>query len=168
MQSLKTKGFLRSYRSYTPPRDLAPRFLNCVSSVLGMKVDENTQEEVQLSNKDTKFKVLSALCTEFSHSVPNSMLHQMTSLAPVLTFYQSAISSLTPYDQLHQDSLDGLLPDNLVIQLDAIRFTGKGDHPLDKVSAWPRRDTVISSIKSKDKYKGNQKEYSQYQSEDYK
>ena len=168
MQSLKTKGFLRSYRSYHPPRSLTPRFLSCVSTVLGMKVDEASLDKVQLTDKNTKFKVLVSLSTEFSHSVHNSRLHLMTSLAPVYQFYQSPISSLTPYDQLHQDSQDGLLPDNLVIQLDAVRFTGKGDSPMDKVSPWPRRDTVVTSIKSRDKYKGNKKDYSKYQEEDYK
>ena len=168
MQSLKTKGFLRSYRSYHPPSNLTPRFMSCVSTVLGMNVDEEQLDKVLLTDKTSKFKVLVALSTEFSHSVPSSMLHQMTSLAPVHQFYQSAISSLTPYDQLHQDSQDGLLPDNLVIQLDAVRFTGKGDSPMDKVSPWPRRDTVVTSIKSRDMYKGNKNDYSKYQEEDYK
>ena len=38
---------------------------------------------------------------------------------------------------------------------------------MDKVSAWPRRDTVGTSIKARDKYKGNNKDYSKYQVEDY-
>merc|ERR1719369_968874 len=56
-------------------------------------------KEVMLSDKNMKFKVLKALSDEFSHSVPNSMLHQMTSISAVCTFYQSPISSITPYDQ---------------------------------------------------------------------
>ena len=168
MQSLKTKGFLRSYRSYSPPRDLTPRFLSCVSSALGKEVDETSLDNVQLTDKATKLKVLVALSKEFSHTVHNSRLHLMTSLAPVYHFYQSPISTLTPYDQLHEDSQDGLLPDNLVIQLDPVRFTGKGDSPMDQVTAWPRRDTVVTSINTKEKYKGNKKEFSKYQEEDYK
>ena len=168
MQSLKTKGFLRSYRSYSPPRDLTPRFLSCVYSALGKEVDETSLDKVQLTDKSTKLKVLVALSKEFSHTVHNSRLHLMTSLAPVYHFYQSPISNLTPYDQLHEDSQDGLLPDNLVIQLDPVRFTGKGDSPMDQVTAWPRRDTVVTSINTKEKYKGNKKEFSKYQEEDYK
>jgi len=166
MQSLKAKGFLRPYASYSPPHDLLPRFLSLVSSVLGIKVEESSMKEVMLSDKDMKFKVLKALSDEFSHSVPNSMLHQMTSISTVYTFYQSPISSITPYDQLHQDSQNGLLPDNLVIQLNHVRFTGKGDHPMDTVTAWPRRDTVVTSRESKQD--GKKAKYSKYQEEDYK
>merc|ERR1712013_335762 len=77
MQSLKTKGFLRPYASYSPPHDLAPRFLSLVTSVMGINVVETNMKEIMLSDKDIKFKVLKALRNEFSHSVPNSMLHQL-------------------------------------------------------------------------------------------
>ena len=166
MQSLKAKGFLRPYASYNPPHDLQPRFLSLVTSVMGINVVETNMKEIMLSDKDIKFKVLNALSNEFSHSVPNSMLHQMTSISTVYTFYQSPISSITPYDQLHQDSQDGLLPDNLVIQLNHVRFTGKGEHPLDTVTAWPRRDTVVTSRNSK--YEERKAKYSKSQQEDYK
>ena len=35
MQSLKSKGFLRAYKAYTPPHDLTPRFLSVCSQVHG-------------------------------------------------------------------------------------------------------------------------------------
>ena len=89
MQSLKTKGFLRAYRSYTPSQDLLPRFLSCVSRELGVKVDEAAMDDLELLDKDIKFKVLIALSKEFSHSVPNSMLHQMTNISNLYTFYLS-------------------------------------------------------------------------------
>merc|ERR1711915_837541 len=54
-----------------------------------------------------------ALEKEFDHSVPNSMLHQMTNLHVLLKFYKSPISSNTPYEQLYLDSQDGSLPPNL-------------------------------------------------------
>jgi hypothetical protein len=75
----------------------------------------------------------------------------MPSLVPsVHQSSQSAISSLP------------LLPDNLVIQLYDLRFSDKGVSLMNKVTAWPRRDTVVTSINARDMYKGNKKDYSKY------
>ena len=63
--------------------------------------------------------------------------------------------------------MDGKLPDNLVIQLDALRFTGEGDHPPNTVSAFPRTNTVISSIYSKDSKYVPVSKPSRHQEEDY-
>ena len=163
MQSFKTKGFLRSYRIYTPPTDLDHRFKSCVSSVLENEVKMNDLDQMELADKATKFRVLVALDKEFSHSVHSSRLHLMTNLANVYQYYISPISSQTPYDKLHEDSQEGLLPDNLVIQLDHVRFTGKGTHPLDQVSPWPRRENVSTT----GTYRVEKKEHSRYQQEDY-
>ena len=73
----------------------------------------------------------------------------------------------TPYEQLHDQMLEGSLPDNLVIQLDAIRFTGEGDHPLNTVTAFPRRNTVLTNIETVDKLVVAKKKPSPYQEEDY-
>jgi len=167
MQSLKSKGFLRAYRAYSPPADLLPRFLSCVSAALNRQVEQAGLGSVSLENKQTKLAVLSALSVEFRHTVHSSRLHLMTDLGRVLTFYQSPISSFTPYQQLHEDSRAGRLPSNLVVQLDPVRWSGKGDHPLDRVDAYPRRDTVVNSIKTRHKYRGLKKEHSAWQEDDY-
>ena len=167
MDSLKTKGFLRPYRAYSPPTDLVPRFLSSVSASVGSTVEKSSLKSVSLEDKSVKLRVMTALEKEFNHSVPNSMLHQMTNLHVLLKFYKSPISSNTPYEQLYLDSQDGSLPPNLVIQRDAIRFTGKGDHEMDRVTAWPRRNTYIHSIKNNKKIEGFKSAYSKYQEEDY-
>ena len=63
--------------------------------------------------------------------------------------------------------MDGKLPANLVIQADAVRFTGEGDHPLNTVTAFPRRNTVISSIYSRDNKHVPVSKPSRHQEEDY-
>ena len=83
------------------------------------------------------------------------------------SYFQSPISAVTPYDKLYEDSQNGELPDNLVVQKNAIRFSGKGDHPLDKVSAFPRNNTVLHSLTSRQKYQAQKKPYDYYQEEDY-
>jgi hypothetical protein len=40
---------------------------------------------------------------------------------------------MNPYELLYQDQEEGKLPPNLCIQRNPLRFTGKGDHPFDRV-----------------------------------
>ena len=75
------------------------------------------------------------------------------------------MSVSTPYEQLHDDMVDGNLPDNLVVQLNPVTFTGEGDHHLDQVTAFPRRNTVYTSIKARDTIVKSKP--SKYQEEEY-
>ena len=133
MESLKTKGFLRSYKAYQPPADLAPRFMSICSEVLGVPVVKESLDSFTLDSLDKKAELLKALHMEFDHMVHSSRLHEMKTLGRLFLFYSSEVCSLNPYEQLHRDKEADLLPSNLVIEKDPIRFTGQGDHPLDQV-----------------------------------
>ena len=88
MESLKTKGFLRAYRNYTPPSDLRTRFLNCVSNVLETEVTLDNLDSIEISDSKQKFTLLKALNTEFDHRVHNSRLHLMKNLGDLFLFYK--------------------------------------------------------------------------------
>ena len=133
MASLKTKGFLRSYKAYQPPADLERRFVSVCSEALGIPVTKDSLDSVQLDNLDKKTELLKALHIEFDHLVHSSRLHEMKTLGRLFLFYSSEVCNLNPYEQLHRDKEADLLPSNLVIQKEAFRFTGQGDHPLDQV-----------------------------------
>lgn len=171
MESLSTKGFLRAYRSYTPPADVRPRFLSVCSRVLDQPVagDQASLRAVRLDCSEVKFRVLSALCEEFGgHAVHSSRLHEMQTLADALLYYESAVCTLNPYELLHQEQEAGSLPQNLVIQKDPIRFTGQGDHPLDKVTAYPRSRTLVTGLDARDKFPGHEPEVDPWEDMDYK
>ena len=184
MASLKTKGFLRSYQSYTPPPDVEDKFVKCLETVFGDDSLESLKKK-SLTDKETKLKALNALNHQFSHKVHNSRIHLMKTVDDLLTYYkvvitkfqiastkfnipQAPVVTSTPYKQLHEDMLEGSLPDNLVVQLDAIRFTGEGDHPLNTVTAFPRRNTIVTNIKHLEELGvAPKKKHSKYQEEDY-
>jgi large subunit ribosomal protein L50 len=168
MQSLKTKGFLRSYKPYQPPPDLGPRFLATCSAALGATVTEDSLASVTLDSLETKAMVLQALHQEFDHLVHSSRLHEMTSLDRVFLFYQSEVCVLNPYEQLHRDKEADKLPANLVIQLDPIRFTGTGDHPLNTVTAWPRSDTLVTGLRARERYLTRPAAHTAWEEGDYK
>ena len=88
MESLRTKGFLRAYRSYTPAADLSTRFLSCCSAVLESKVTMDSLDHIELTDSKQKLKLLKSLSTEFDHRVHNSRLHMMKNLGDVYLFYK--------------------------------------------------------------------------------
>merc|ERR1711915_498006 len=105
MDSIKHKGFLRAYQSYDPPSDVEEKFFSSVGKILEIS-ERESMKSTPLDQLDKKLKILNALSTEFSHHVPNSLLHQMNSVADLLVFYKSPISTLTPYEQLHSEMMD--------------------------------------------------------------
>ena len=88
MASLKTKGFLRAYKSYTPPSDVEKKFVDCISSVLGENISNVTSiEQREIGDKDVKLKILNALSQEFSHRVHNSRIYLMKTFGDLHTYY---------------------------------------------------------------------------------
>lgn len=167
MTSLKTKGFMRFYKSYSPPDDLQQIFIKTCSSVLAKDVNMKDLQSIYLDDTDVKFNVLNALSLELDHNVHNSRLSDMRNLRDVYQFYSTPIDMKTPYDRLHEASEEGQLPPNLQIQKDPVRFTGKGEHRLDQVTAYPRSSTLVTGLYARDKYKGLQKDHDAYSQYDY-
>eukprot|EP00088_Acartia_fossae_P019321 TRINITY_DN21274_c0_g1_i1.p1 TRINITY_DN21274_c0_g1~~TRINITY_DN21274_c0_g1_i1.p1 ORF type:complete len:249 (-),score=23.44 TRINITY_DN21274_c0_g1_i1:88-834(-) len=167
LQSMKTKGFMRQYKSYNPPVNLEDQFLSICGDALDRKLGLDTLREVKLDNLEVKFKVLSALGTALNHSVYSSRLADMKTLADVYTFYQNGVSNKNPYEILNKESEEGKLPPNLHIQLDPHRFTGKGDHRLDQVTAYPRSSTLVSGLNTREKYPSNIRDLDPYEEHDY-
>ena len=114
-----------------PPNHPHSEFLN--SSILLGSCSKMFMDSIQLDNLDKKTELLKALHLEFDHLVHSSRLHEMKTLGRLFLFYSSEVCNLNPYEQLHRDKEADLLPSNLVIQKEAFRFTGQGDHPLDQV-----------------------------------
>ena len=87
MDSIKHKGFLRAYQSYDPPSDVEEKFFSSVGKILEIS-ERESMKSTPLDQLDKKLKILNALSTEFSHHVPNSLLHQMNTVADLLMFYK--------------------------------------------------------------------------------
>ena len=88
MASLKTKGFLRAYKSYTPPADVERQFTACISSVLGENIsDVSSIENRKIKDREQKLKVLNALSQQFCHRVHNSRIHLMKTFGDLYTYF---------------------------------------------------------------------------------
>ena len=89
MESIKHKGFLRAYQSYDPPSDVEEKFFSTVGKILQKSSNEQeSMRSTSLDDLDTKLQILNSLSSEFSHHVPNSLLHQIKTVADLLVFYK--------------------------------------------------------------------------------
>lgn len=89
MESIRHKGFLRPYQSYEPPSNVEEKFFSSVGKILQNKSNEQeSMKSTRLDDLDIKLQILNSLSDEFSHYVPNSLLHEMETVADLLVFYQ--------------------------------------------------------------------------------
>jgi len=167
MASLKSKGFLRKYQSYDPPADVQTIYLKICSSVLGKDVTASNLATHKLQDPDVKFELMNSLGKELNHYVHNSRLRDMDDLDKLFTFYTTPIDMKNPYTRLFDEGEAGNLPPNLIIQKNPHRFTGKGEHRLDQVTAYPRSPTIISGLYTRDKFKAAENDLDPYSELDY-
>jgi len=167
MTSLKNKGFMRKYLSYDPPADVQTIFLKTCSSVLGQDVTASNLKTHKLQDPDLKFELLNSLGKELNHYVHNSRLRDMDDLDKLFIFYTTPVDMKNPYTRLCDEGEEGKLPPNLIIQKNPLRFTGKGEHRLDQVTAYPRSPTIVSGLYARDKFKAADTELDPYSERDY-
>ncbi|KAL8619085.1 hypothetical protein ACOMHN_019357 [Nucella lapillus] len=143
--TLRKREGLQTVRGYRPPGDVEGRMQRVVAQVCGNVADWTS---IRLDNNRTKFKVLDAAMREFDHYIPNSQLVGVRSVRDVVAFFSTPVRDTTTYEDL--SSLD--LPPNLHLQMEPVRFDPKTDTMFGGVSAFPKRPTVVSSLKFKRKY----------------
>eukprot|EP00096_Caligus_rogercresseyi_P012049 TRINITY_DN493_c0_g2_i1.p1 TRINITY_DN493_c0_g2~~TRINITY_DN493_c0_g2_i1.p1 ORF type:complete len:249 (+),score=63.94 TRINITY_DN493_c0_g2_i1:11-757(+) len=158
--SLKTRGFRRSYKPYQPAQDVDQIILEVLGEVYEL-TQGTIAYEVQLNaDLEKKTRALTILADKTGHRVPNSLLHFMSNGEELLEFYRTPIDMNNFYDRLSTPSSD--LPKNLHALKDYIRFDPKESHPLHAVSAYPRSSTIITTPETKRKYKGHVPKHSPY------
>ena len=86
---------------------------------------------------------------EFDHKVPNTEATRIERVRDAIQFFQTDVRASHSLEDLSK--LD--LPKNLHIQLEYLRFDPETDTMFDGKTAYPGRDTHVTSIKYKRKYK---------------
>ena len=80
--------FFFPFRQYIPGQDMERKFIQTCQEVLGKDVVGDDLTKVKLEGIE-KCSILSALAENFDdHRVPNSLIHTMTTLDKVFTFYR--------------------------------------------------------------------------------
>lgn len=146
--SLKKRTSVRTRKAYKPPDDVEARIKNIASEIFK---ESAKWKEIKLNDRIQKYKFLTQCIDEFDHNIPNSDLNDMLHILDIVNFFQTPVHDTSSYEDLHK--LD--LPRNLHIQLEAVRFDPETDTFFDGVTAFPKRPTIVTSIKYRHKYKGN-------------
>lgn len=146
VQSIASRGFLRSIKDYTPPSDVTTRLESVITKQLG-----SLDISYKLDKLHARFDVLNACFIEFQHGVPNSILHTIKTVQDVIEFYQTPVDTATPLEKFKRVDL----PENLHIQYEYKRFHPDTDTKFNGVTAFPKSSTIVTGLKYKDKYKGH-------------
>jgi len=153
LTSLTARGFHRFQKPYDPPSDAAEKFIAIVKSLQPSlsQLPDKKIEKVSLNDPQLKYDILTTAAKEFQHSVPNSMLPAIRTIGAATRFYETPISTSTPFDMLVR--LQDQLPPNLYIQKEPIRFTEDTMHAFDGISAFPKDSNIVTGLRAKLKYK---------------
>lgn len=97
------------------------------------------------------FQVLSRCMEEFNYQIPNRELAQLTTLSDVVQYYCVERKPKSAEERLQETEK---LPENLHLMLEPVRFTADTKDYFQGKTAFPDRDTVITSLKYQKIYKG--------------
>uniref|UniRef100_A0A1B0DDT5 Large ribosomal subunit protein mL50 n=1 Tax=Phlebotomus papatasi TaxID=29031 RepID=A0A1B0DDT5_PHLPP len=144
-QSLASRGFLRSNQPYTPPPNVASQIQE-MSSEAGYG-----SPSAIFPTLNDKFSFLEECRKKFNYSVPNSLLHELSTVQDVIEFYESPVNTTLPMDTIKTEDL----PENLHIQSEYVRFHPEEDTMFGGVSAFPKSSTLVTGVKYRKKYRGH-------------
>lgn len=166
MKSLATRGFQRSWRPFTPPANVEEIFVSSCQKAFGEDKWEMIRQDfskIKVQGVD-KVKLLSILAEDFGgHRVPNSLLHTMTTLDKVFTFYSTEVTDHSPYDLLESGVRQGILPQNLHVQLEPYRFDpNTATCAIGKTSAYPRESTILVTPEARKRFTAIKAKHSPY------
>ncbi|XP_076173208.1 mitochondrial ribosomal protein L50 [Ptiloglossa arizonensis] len=148
-KSLSCKGFLRSYDSYNPPKNVSDQ-INKICDEQAISINNETK----LNDPLQRFNLFIACEEVLQHSIPNSTLCYIETIGDLKEFYQTPVSNSTPLDMMK--NLD--LPKNLHIQYAYNRFHPDTDTMFNGKTAFPKSSTKVTGLRYKDKYRGHMQE----------
>lgn len=156
MQSLASRGFQRSWRPFSPPKNVEEVFVSACQKAFGAdkwSMINQDFSKVKIQGVE-KVKLLSILAEDFGgHRVPNSLLHTMTTLDKVFTFYSTEVTDQSPYDLIESGVRQGTLPQNLHVQLEPYRFDPTtATSEIGKTSAFPRESDIFVTPEARKKF----------------
>ncbi|XP_042222209.1 uncharacterized protein LOC121866514 isoform X2 [Homarus americanus] len=146
-ESLASRGYLRSQMPYSPPEDIENEVLRICKELL-----KSTDLHTPFKDANTKFMVLAECSKAYNHTVPNSLMHKITSIGELVTFYKTPINTTVPLNMMKEFDL----PKNLHVIYKYTRFHPETDTMFGGVSAYTKDSTIVPGLKNKKRYPGYQ------------
>lgn len=86
---------------------------------------------------------------EFDHELQNADLHLVTNVEHVLTFYSTPVRGINSLDSL---ATSNLIPKNLHVITDTVKFNPDTDTFFDGCDAFPKKAIIEDGLKASKKY----------------
>ncbi|KAK2169350.1 hypothetical protein NP493_1194g00000 [Ridgeia piscesae] len=147
LNELAAKTLLTTKKGYDPPANVADRVRQITENTCSVQGD---WQDVSLEDRRLKFKVLTKLMTEFSHDIPSMQLNSITTIRDAVEFFSAEVRATSAFEDLTKMKL----PKNLSIMKEYQRFNPdpETDAFFKGRTAYPGRDTIVTSIKYRRKY----------------
>jgi hypothetical protein len=156
LASYKTKQYvtrLVTCRPYTPPSNIEQIIYKIANETIEHFKQETRSEghwqSIYLTNPLNKYNLLTRCMKECSHTISNMSLNDIKTLNDVYEYFSTPIKDTNVLEDLQQSSE---LPENVHIQLDAVRFTPETSAFFDELDAFPKRSTKVIDLGYKKKY----------------
>ncbi|CAF1432147.1 unnamed protein product [Adineta steineri] len=156
LASYKTKKYLTrlvTCRPYTPPSNIEEIIYRLANETI-----DNFKQEIQsdghwksvyLTNPLNKYNLLTRCMKECSHTISNMTLNDIKTLEDVYQYFSTPVNDTNILENLKQSSD---LPQNVHIELDAVRFTPETSTFFNELDAFPNRSTKVLDLWYKKKY----------------
>ncbi|KAL7292254.1 39S ribosomal protein L50, mitochondrial [Trichogramma pretiosum] len=147
MDSIQSKGFLRSNKPYKPPADVTER-INQILKSKNIKTFDNTKLSKDLNER---FELFNQCGEEFNYFIHNSKLCHIVTVGDLKEFYETPVFTTTPFEALQNMEV----PPNLHVEQNYHRFNPNADDLFGGKTAFPQSATLVTGLKYKDKYEGH-------------
>ena len=156
LASYKTKQYvtrLVTCRPYTPPSDIEQKIYRIANETIDNFKPEirsnGNWQSIYLTNPLNKYNLLTRCMKECSHTISNMTLNDIKTLEDVYEYFSTSVKDTNVLENLQQSSE---LPQNVHIQLDAVRFTPETSSFFNDLDAFPKRSTKVIDLWYKKKY----------------
>lgn len=138
-QSLAARGFAREKKSYKPLPDVSDQIQAFCKSICPEQTKSSCLE-ISLSDSLLKYKLLTECIRRFNHDIPNPVLCKLKTVGDVVSFYNTPVDGVLPYDSLVQQNEK--FP-NLHVISEYLDFNPDTDTFFSGQTAFPGRDRII-------------------------
>jgi hypothetical protein len=156
LASYKTKKYLTrlvTCRPYTPPSNIEAIIYRIANETIDNFKQETRSDgnwkSIYLTNPLNKYNLLTRCMKECSHTISNMTLNDIKTLEDVYQYFSTPVQDTNVLETIQQ-SPD--LPQNVHIQLDAVRFTPETSSFFNDQDAFPKRSTKVIDLWYKKKY----------------
>lgn len=159
-KSLIERGPSRESKPYEPPANVTDKVFAILKSTLlnseqtnspTVSTTDDSLATFKLDSIDLKFKLLSKCIESFKHNLPSSYLNEINTVADVIDYFNRPVRGINSYAAMTKTQ-ESLLPGNLYLLPEAIRFDKDNNSYFKDLNALPGTISKVPGLRGSKKY----------------